>query len=153
MLVGLPLALLYISIGISMPVFGAVSAYGSASILGVPFVLALLGSNEILVASALSLIAAMGDLMPPTALAGLFAAQVVKQPNYFKVMKHCLAPAGFTIVASLAFIATAGFWDRFLFWDNRLAVYGILVGVVVLVGGLVLLLDRTRSKKEPEAAV
>jgi len=150
MLVGLPLALLYISIGISMPVFGAVSAYGSASILGVPFVLALLGSNEILVASALSLIAAMGDLMPPTALAGLFAAQVVKQPNYFKVMKHCLAPAGFTVVASLAFIATAGFWDRFLFWDNRLGVYGILAGVVVLVGGLVLLLDRTRSRKGTE---
>jgi TRAP-type C4-dicarboxylate transport system permease large subunit len=150
MLVGLPLALLYISIGISMPVFGAVSAYGSASILGVPFVLALLGSNEILVASALSLIAAMGDLMPPTALAGLFAAQVVKQPNYFKVMKHCLAPAGFTIVASLAFIATAGFWDRFLFWENRLGVYGILAGVVVLVGGFVLLLDRRRSRKGTE---
>jgi len=133
-----------------MPVFGAVSAYGSASILGVPFVLALLGSNEILVASALSLIAAMGDLMPPTALAGLFAAQVVKQPNYFRVMKQCLAPAGLTIVASLAFIATAGFWDRFLFWDNRLAVYGILAGVVVLVGGLVLLLDGTRRMKGTE---
>jgi TRAP-type C4-dicarboxylate transport system permease large subunit len=150
MLVGLPLALLYVSIGISMPVFGAVSAYGSASILGVPFVLALLGSNEILVASALSLIAAMGDLMPPTALAGLFAAQVVKQPNYFKVMKHCLVPAGLTIVAGLAFIATAGFWDRFLFWDNRLAVYGILASAVILVGGLVLLLDRTRRPEKTE---
>jgi TRAP-type C4-dicarboxylate transport system permease large subunit len=152
MLVGLPLALLYLSIGVSMPVFGAVSAYGSASILGVPFVLALLGSNEILVASALSLIAAMGDLMPPTALAGLFAAQVVKQPNYFKVMKHCLAPAGLTIVTSLGFIATAGFWDRFLFWENRLGVYGILAGAVVLVAGLVLLLDRTGPKRKEVVA-
>jgi TRAP-type C4-dicarboxylate transport system permease large subunit len=151
MLVGLPLALLYLSIGVSMPVFGAVSAYGSASILGVPFVLALLGSNEILVASALSLIAAMGDLMPPTALAGLFAAKVVEQPNYIKVLKHCLAPAGLTILASLGFIATAGFWDRFLFWDNRLGVYGILAGAVILMAGLVLLLDGTRSKGETGA--
>lgn len=152
MLVGLPLALLYISIGVSMPLFGAVSAYGSASILGVPFVLALLGSNEILVASALSLTAAMGDLMPPTALAGLFAAEVVEQPDYIKVLKHCLAPAGFTILAALGFIATAGFWDRFFFWDNRLGVYGTLTGAVVLVGGVVLLLDRTRVKQEREVA-
>lgn len=150
MLVGLPLALLYISIGVSMPLFGAVSAYGSASILGVPFVLALLGSNEVLVASALSMTASMGDLMPPTALAGLFAAKVVEQPNYTKILKHCLAPAGLTILAALGFIATAGFWDRFLFWDNRLGVFGILAGATVLVAGLVLLLDRTRRKPETE---
>ena len=148
MLVGLPLALLYLSIGVSMPLFGAVSAYGSASILGVPFVLALLGSNEILVASALSMIAAMGDLMPPTALAGLFAAEVVEQPNYVKVLKHCLAPAGLIILASLGFIATARFWDRFLFWDNRLGVYGILAGTVILVCGLVFLLDWAGPKRE-----
>jgi TRAP-type C4-dicarboxylate transport system permease large subunit len=148
MLVGLPLALLYVSIGVSMPIFGAVSAYGSASILGVPFVLALLGSNEVLVSSALSLTASMGDLMPPTALAGLFAAKVVEQPKYLKVLKHCLAPAGITIAASLAFIATAGFWDRFLFWDNRLGVYGILAGAVLITGGLVLLLDRTGSRSK-----
>ncbi len=151
MLVGLPLALLYLSIGVSMPLFGAVSAYGSASILGVPFVLAFLGSNEILVASALSMTASMGDLMPPTALAGLFAAQVVEQPNYMKVLKHCLAPAGLTILTALGFIATAGFWDRFLFWDNRLGVFGILAGAVILVGALVLLLDRTRRQPETEA--
>ncbi|MBT8397838.1 MAG: hypothetical protein KJN92_12780, partial [Gemmatimonadetes bacterium] len=54
----------------------------------------------------------------------------------------------FTIVAGLAFIATAGFWDRFLFWDNRLGMWGILAGVVILVSGLVLLLDRTRPKGE-----
>ncbi|MFO8175679.1 MAG: hypothetical protein R6T96_15445, partial [Longimicrobiales bacterium] len=150
MLVGLPLALLYISIGVSMPVFGAVSAYGSASILGVPFVLALLGSNEVLVASALSMTASMGDLMPPTALAGLFAAKVVEQPNYTRILKHCLAPAGLTILASLGFIATAGFWDRFLFWDNRLGVFGILAGAVILVAGLVLLLDRTRRTGSTE---
>lgn len=142
LLIGLPLALLYLSIAVSMPLFGAVSAYGSASILGVPFVLALLGTNEIIVASALSLVAAMGDLMPPTALAGLFAAKVVDQPNYTRVLKHCLIPAGLTVGISLAFIATAGFWEQFVFWDNRIAVYGILLGVVALVVVLILALDR-----------
>lgn len=142
MLVGLPLALLYLSIGVSMPVFGAVSAYGSASILGVPFVLALLGVNEIIVASALSLIAAMGDLMPPTALAGLFAAKVVEQPNYFRVLKRCLIPAGITVLASLGFIATADFWEDFIFWNNVIARYGILAGISGAVLVILLLMDR-----------
>lgn len=150
-LIGLPLALLYVSIGVSMPLFGAVSAYGSASILGVPFVLALLGSNEILVASALSLVAAMGDLMPPTALAGLFAAKVVEQPNYFRVLKHCLAPALLTVGVSLGFIATAKTWDRILFTDHR----GILVagigGLVLLAVGVVLFLDWTSRRGLKEA--
>ena len=142
LLVGLPLGLLYVSIAVSMPLFGAVSAYGSASILGVPFVLALLGTNEIIVASALSLVAAMGDLMPPTALAGLFAAKVVEQPNYIRVLKHCLIPAVLTVGVSLVDIATANFWDRFLFWDNRLALYGILLGIAAAFTIAVLILDR-----------
>jgi GntP family gluconate:H+ symporter len=142
LLVGLPLGLLYLSIAVSMPLFGAVSAYGSASILGVPFVLALLGTNEIIVASALSLVAAMGDLMPPTALAGLFAAKVVAQPNYVRVLKHCLVPAALTVGASLGYIATARFWDRVLFWENRVALYGVLAGVVGVVVTVILILDR-----------
>lgn len=152
MLVGLPLALLYLSIGVSMPVFGAVSAYGSASILGVPFVLALLGANEIIVASALSLIAAMGDLMPPTALAGLFAAKVVEQPNYFRVLKHCLIPAGITVLVSLGFIATANLWEGFIFWDNRLAVLGGLAGICGLVLILLLWMDRRAHRQKGEAS-
>jgi TRAP-type C4-dicarboxylate transport system permease large subunit len=142
LLVGLPLALLYLSIAVSMPVFGAVSAYGSASILGVPFVLALLGTNEIIVASALSLVAAMGDLMPPTALAGLFAAKVVEQPNYVRVLKHCLLPAVLTVGVSLGYIATAQFWERVLFSDNRLALYGVLVGTIAALIAALLLVDR-----------
>jgi len=96
-LTGLPPSFLYLSIGISMPLFGAVSAYGSASILGVPFMLSLLGTDQILAASALSLVAGLGDLMPPTALAGLFAAQVVDQENYFKIVKFCVLPGLLTV--------------------------------------------------------
>jgi len=85
--------LLYLGISISMPLFGAVSAYGSASILGVPFILALINKNAIVTSAALSAVAGLGDLMPPTALAGIFAAQVVGEKNYFKVLRHCLIPA------------------------------------------------------------
>jgi GntP family gluconate:H+ symporter len=103
----LPAWLLYVGIATSMPIFGAVSAYGSATVLGVPFLLALLGRDEIMVGSALSLIAGLGDLMPPTALAGLFAAQVVGVQNYFKVLKVCLLPALVTAVWGILIIIGA----------------------------------------------
>jgi len=103
----LPAWLVYAGIATSMPLFGAVSAFGSATVLGVPFLLALLGNNEILVGSALSLIAGLGDLMPPTALAGIFAAQVVGEPNYFKVLKHCIIPALLTAAWGIAIILLA----------------------------------------------
>ena len=147
MLTGLPVVLRYLSIGVSMPVFGAVSAYGSASILGVPFVLSLLGSNEIIVASALSLIAGMGDLMPPTALAGLFAAKVVKQENYTKVLRHCLLPALLTVGVSLAYIATAGLWEKIIFRSNRPLLYVVLLAIVLAVAGILMVLDRASVKR------
>jgi len=103
----LPAWLLYVGIATSLPIFGAVSAYGSATVLGVPFLLALLGSDEIIVGSALSLIAGLGDLMPPTALAGLFAAQVVGVKNYFKVLKVCMLPAIVTAVWGIMIILGA----------------------------------------------
>ena len=75
-----------------MPAFGAVSSYGAASVLGVPFLLALLDSgNQIVIAAALSFICSMGDLMPPTALAGNYAAQIVEQ-KYSKVLRYCAIP-------------------------------------------------------------
>jgi TRAP-type C4-dicarboxylate transport system permease large subunit len=103
----LPEWLLYVGIATSLPIFGAVSAYGSATVLGVPFLLALLGRDEIVVGSALSLLAGLGDLMPPTALAGLFAAQVVGVKNYFSVLKVCLLPALVTAIWGIMIILGA----------------------------------------------
>jgi len=103
----LPKFLLYTGIAISMPLFGAVSAYGSASVLGVPFALALLESSPVITVSALSQLAALGDLMPPTALAGIFAAQVVGEKNYFKVLKYCIIPAILTAVWCIVIIIFA----------------------------------------------
>jgi len=103
----LPSVLLYIGIAVSMPLFGAISAYGSSSVLGIPFLLALLGSNEIIVGAALSLIASLGDLMPPTALAGIFAAQVVKVKSYFSILKICLFIAFLTALYGILMIIFA----------------------------------------------
>lgn len=100
----LPSIFLYLGIATSIPLFGAVSAYGSASVLGVPFLLALLGGNEIIVGAALSLIASIGDLVPPTALAGIFAAQVVGINNYFVVLRKCLIPALVVIITGIIFV-------------------------------------------------
>lgn len=147
MLTGLPTGWLYVSIAVSMPLFGAVSAYGSASILGVPFVLSLLGTSEIIVASSLSMVAAMGDLMPPTALAGLFAAKVVGQPNYIHVLKQCLAPAALTIAVSIGYIATAGFWARLFGGSHPGVLAGGIAGFVAVVAGVVLMLDRWALRK------
>lgn len=103
----LPAWLIYFGMATSIPLFGAVSAFGSASVLGVPFLLAMLGHDEIMVGSALSLLAGLGDLMPPTALAGIFAAQVVGEENYFKVLGQCLFPAVVTAVWAVVVIMNA----------------------------------------------
>jgi len=110
----LPPVFLYLGIGISMPLFGAVSAYGSASILGVPFILALINRNAIITASALSAIAGLGDLMPPTALAGMFAAQVVGEKNYFRVLRHCIVPALFELSAGIGVLILAPILDKII---------------------------------------
>ncbi len=110
----LPPLLLYLGIAISMPLFGAVSAFGSASILGVPFILSLLDRNAILTSSALSAVAGLGDLMPPTALAGIFAAQVVGEPNYFKVLRQCIIPALLQLAAGMAVLHFSPFLDKWI---------------------------------------
>jgi len=99
-----PPALLYAAIAVTMPLFGAVSAFGAASVLGVPFLLALLDKDQIVTASALSLIAALGDFMPPTALSAIFAAQVVGLDGYGKTLKKLVLPSLAVVAWALAFI-------------------------------------------------
>ncbi|TXT50171.1 MAG: hypothetical protein FD137_426 [Spirochaetes bacterium] len=99
-----PPALLYLAIAVSLPLFGAVSSFGASSVLGVPFLLALLGRDQIITASALSLIASLGDFMPPTALSAIFAAQVVGLDGYGKTLKKLIIPSLIIIGWSLLFI-------------------------------------------------
>ncbi len=100
----LPPALIYLAMAITIPLFGAVSSFGAASVLGVPFLMVFLAKNQIITASAISFIAGLGDLMPPTALAGIFAAQVVGLKDYTAVLKKSVVPAIVIIVYSIIMI-------------------------------------------------
>lgn len=95
---------LYVAMAVSIPLFGAVSSYGASSVLGVPFLLAMLTQNQIITAAAISLVAALGDMMPPTALAGIFAAQVVGMERYTPILKKCLIPSLIIIIWAVAII-------------------------------------------------
>lgn len=95
----------YLAMAISIPAFGAVSSFGASSVLGVPFLLSFMAKNQIVTAAAISLLAGIGDMVPPTALAGIFAAQVVGLEDYVPVMKKCIVPSLVLIIWALLFIA------------------------------------------------
>ena len=104
----LPQVLWLVACAVSIPLFGAVSSYGACSVLGVPFAYiyaSLLGGNSVVVLAAISLIAAVGDMMPPTALAGLFAAQITDVKPYTRILKRCMAPIVILLVYACFFLA------------------------------------------------
>lgn len=102
-----PSYLLLLGIAASLPLFGGISVFGAASILGVPFILAFLSQNLIVTATALSLIAAMGSFTPPVALTAVIAAQVVGEPNYLRIVKPLILPAAAAIAIGVAMIVYA----------------------------------------------
>jgi TRAP-type C4-dicarboxylate transport system permease large subunit len=102
----LPRAWQYVSMAVFVPLFGGVSAYGSASVLGVPLLLAFLQQNAIIVAAALSLLASVGDFLPPTRLAVVLSAPVVDEtPN--RILKFCAIPAALAILWAIGMILLA----------------------------------------------
>lgn len=113
-LLSMPSELLYPAMAVGGMAFGGVSSYGSASILGVPFILALIEKNAILTSTGLSAIVGLGDLVPPTALAGIFAAQVVEEKNYMKVVRYCVVPALFILAMGLGVLLFASHLEGIL---------------------------------------
>ena len=102
------------SVNSVLPVMGILMGVGMfiqimtlTGVRGVPFLLSFLAKKEIIVAAALSLIASLGDMMPPTALAGIFAAQVVGMEKYTPVLKKCLIPCLMVIIWGVLFIVFA----------------------------------------------
>ncbi|MDD8026942.1 MAG: Na+/H+ antiporter NhaC family protein [Acidobacteriota bacterium] len=110
----LPPALLYAGIAVGMPLFGGVSAFGSASVLGVPFLLALSGSNALITAAALSAIVAIGDFMPPAAMAARFSAQIAGEKSLSRVLRALAGPALLILAAGLAVLWLAPVLDKVL---------------------------------------
>lgn len=113
-ILSLPSFLLYLGIALSLPAFGGVSTFGSASILGIPFILALINKNALLTTAALSAIAGLGELVPPAAISGRFAAQVVGEGNFFKVLRYCLVPALLEMAGGIAMLLLAPVLDKLI---------------------------------------
>jgi hypothetical protein len=113
-ILSLPSFLLYLGIALSLPAFGGVSTFGSASILGIPFILALISRNALLTTAALSAIAGLGELVPPAAISGRFAAQVVGERNFFKVLRYCLIPALLQMAAGIAMLLLSPLLDKLI---------------------------------------
>ena len=110
-MLGAPSWALVAAAAVSLPLFGAISAFGSASVLGVPFLLAFLGRNEVVTTAALSLLASLGDLMLPAAIAATLAARVAGVADRRRVLRLCVLPAllaAGVAVAALLFAPALG---------------------------------------------
>lgn len=100
----LPTYLQYIGMGLFVPLLGGVSAFASASVFGAPFVMASLHLNVVVVVSGLSLLAAVGEFLPPTATAAAFTSEVIEEKNYLNITKAALIPIAVTILYAMLFI-------------------------------------------------
>jgi hypothetical protein len=95
--------MLSFSAAIASPIIGGLlMPFGAAAVIGIPFVMAYADRDAIWVTSALTLLIGVGALVPPTALSGLFAAQVLKLENYTDLLKKCALPAVLALAAGVA---------------------------------------------------
>jgi len=113
----LPASLIYISAGLAHPIVGGtLTMLGSAAILGVPFATALLGSNMIVVVASLSLLCALSQYIPPTAIAGLLSKNLVSVERYGVILRKLAIPTVICIIYSVIV----------LFYSNQVA---LLLGI------------------------
>ena len=114
MSVGLPTTLIFLAILITLPLLGGVvSMLGSAALLGLPFVLALLGRNTIVVTAGCSVLCALSQLFPPTAIIARLAGEMF-DIKYTDIFKRSAIPILITILFSLLFIIFANEVHSFL---------------------------------------
>ena len=108
----LPKGWLVLAAATTIPAFGVISAFGGSSVLGVPLALALLGKDNILTVSSLALIAGLGEVVPPTAIAALFSAQLMKLEDHFPVVKRCALPAAIILAFAVLMLVWANWVGR-----------------------------------------
>jgi gluconate:H+ symporter, GntP family len=103
--------LMYLAMGLSLPLLGGVLTHlGSAAILGVPFALALLTKNTIVVVAAIANICVLSQLIPPSAVGGYFAQTVVDLKEYGPILKKSLVPLVITVLWSILVIMLAKYF-------------------------------------------
>jgi GntP family gluconate:H+ symporter len=112
----IPSKWLFLVAALAMPLFGAISVYASSSVMGIPIVLALLGNNEIVTAAALSMLAALGDLLPPIAIVPTLVTQGLDSSRAFRreTIKACLVPGALMLLWALVVLINAARIGRIL---------------------------------------
>ncbi len=95
----LPPSLIIIGAGLAIPLLGGtLTMLGSASILGLPFATALLGGNMIVVVASLSVLCALSQFVPPTAIVGQLSKNLAGLERYGPVLRKMAIPTGISIV-------------------------------------------------------
>lgn len=109
-------AWLYLTTAISTPLLGGpLIPFGVAGVLGVPLVLAFIGKNSIIITSGITLLISLGCLTPPTAIGGIFAAQVTGVDKYTRVLKKCVVPVIVTLTVGILTLVYVDIIERILF--------------------------------------
>ncbi len=93
--VTLPVALVFATLFVVLPVSEAVLMWGAAPVLGVPLVLLFnnIGLNPIVALAGMSVIWPLGDALPPTAIIGRLTVDVVGyRERYGAFLRACLFP-------------------------------------------------------------
>jgi len=93
--VTLPVALVFATLFIVLPVSEAVLMWGAAPVLGVPLVLLFntIGLDPIVALAGMSVIWPLGDALPPTAIIGRLTVDVVGyRDRYAQFLKACIVP-------------------------------------------------------------
>lgn len=137
-----PASILLLTAGSGIPLFGAISSYGAASVLGIPFLLAFRGGNDVLIASALSLLAGLGDMLPPTALASTVSAQMVGLSSYAKILKDS---ALFLVVITIVCILLIAYSSKII---KILANPWLFFGVIGTILMVCMLIDSITDRRE-----
>lgn len=94
--VTLPVAVVFATLFLVLPVSEAVLMWGSAPVIGVPLVLLFntIGLNPIIALAGMSLIWPLGDALPPTAIIGRLTVDVVGYKGQYRTfLRASLAPA------------------------------------------------------------
>lgn len=100
--VTLPVALVFATLFLVLPVSEAVLMWGAAPVLGVPLVLLFnnIGLDPIVALAGMSVIWPLGDALPPTAIIGRLTVDVVGyREKYGGFLRACIVPAIIIVVA------------------------------------------------------
>jgi CitMHS family citrate-Mg2+:H+ or citrate-Ca2+:H+ symporter len=94
--VTLPVAVVFATLFLVLPVSESVLMYAAAPVLGVPLILLFntIGLNPIVALAGMSIIWPLGDALPPTAIIGRLTVDVVGyRESYVSFLKCCAVPA------------------------------------------------------------